>query len=265
MMSDARKVNFGAIVVALGIAPSSAGAQEASAPGFIEVFDARDWRRSWYLADYDMGPKFVTGWRDEQVLDDGPGRIALALDPAPEDDTKPFAGAELRRSDGHHFGAYEAILRPGRGDGLVSAFFTYTGPPFGDPHEEIDFEFLGRETSSVWINVFTKGEKMGGRLVPLGFDAAAAPHLYRMEWRPDEIVWFAAGEEIARVDAATFPIPDVPGRLFLSIWAGTPAMAEWLAPTPGDLRSRMEVRCVSYRPAGTTGSECSDLPPGTWR
>jgi beta-glucanase (GH16 family) len=238
---------------------------EDRAPGFIEVFDDRDWRRNWYLSNFDMGENFVTGWRSELISDDGPGRVGLTLEPASADATKPFLGAEMQRRDGHHYGTYEVVMRPGRGDGLVSAFFTYTGPHFGDPHDEIDFEFLGRDTTRVWINVFKDGDQMGGRWVPLGFDAASAPRLYRFEWRPDEIVWFAQGEEIARVPKETFPIPETPGRLFVNIWAGNEGMAEWLAVAPDDLQAMAEVRCVSYRPLGTTGLECSDLPPSTLR
>lgn len=239
----------------------------ADAPGFLEVFDDRDWKRDWYLSDFDMGSKFVTGWRPDLISSDDPGPVILALEPAEEGDTKPFLGAEMRRSSGtgHHYGSYEIVMQPGRGDGLVSAFFTYTGPFFDDPHDEIDFEFLGRDTTRVWLNIFTDGEALGGRWVPLGFDAADAPRLYRFEWHPDEVVWFVDGRELARVPSSEFPTPATPGRLFVSIWAGTPAMNDWLLPPPEDLEAQAHVHCVSYRPARTVGLECSDVPPGTWR
>ena len=252
----------------VGLVAATAGQEgiagtSSPAAGFIEVFDDRDWRRNWYLSNFDMGPKFVTGWREDLIGDDGPGRVVLSLEPGAED--KSFLGAEIQRAGGHHFGSYEVIMRPGRGDGLVSAFFTYTGPYFEDPHDEIDFEFLGRDTTRVWLNVFTAGKQLGGRWLELGFDAAAAPHLYRFEWSPQEIVWYVDGTELSRLTISEHPIPITPGRLFVNIWAGTPGMTDWLAAPAEDLAARAQVHCVSYRPTGAPGTECSDLPDGTWR
>ena len=40
-------------------------------------------------------------------------------------------------------------MQPGRGSGLVTALFTYTGPYAGDPHDEIDIEFLGKDLTKI--------------------------------------------------------------------------------------------------------------------
>src|SRR6056297_2922029 len=100
-------------------------------------------------------------------------------DPArPERCEQDFVGAEVQRSRRTHFGHYEVVMRAARGHGVISSFFTYTGPYFGDPHEEIDFEFLGRDPTKVWLNRFYDGEKLPGQWIELGFDASEAPHLY---------------------------------------------------------------------------------------
>ena len=39
------------------------------------------------------------------------------------------------------YGRYEVVMTAAKGNGIISSFFTYTGPYFGDPHDEIDFEF----------------------------------------------------------------------------------------------------------------------------
>ena len=47
----------------------------------------------------------------------------------------------------------------------------YTGPSDDDPWDEIDFEFLGYDTTKVQLNYYTDG--VGGHeyMLDLGFDA----------------------------------------------------------------------------------------------
>lgn len=235
------------------------------AQGYIEIFDGRGPGDRWSRANFDRKGPFATGWRRRLVEPGGDDGMVLRLRPAPKDAVKPYHGAEIQRRGLHHFGRYEIIMRAARGDGLVSAFFTYTGPYFGDPHDEIDFEFLGRDTTKVWLNLFADGDRLPGRWVPLGFDAADGLHLYTFDWTEDEIVWTADGAVLLRVTADEHPLPDDPGRLFVNIWAGNARMNDWLAPPGADARGEAQVYCISYRPTGVPGRGCSDVQPGAWR
>ncbi|MEM8850541.1 MAG: family 16 glycosylhydrolase, partial [Pseudomonadota bacterium] len=102
---------------------------------------------------------FRTAWRRDSVgwVD---GALQLALIPAPPEDDKVFLGAEIQRKRRTHFGRYEVVMTAARGYGVISSFFTYTGPFYGDPQDEIDFEFLGRDTTKVWVTRFAKGERL---------------------------------------------------------------------------------------------------------
>lgn len=242
---------------------------ETQSGGFIDLFDRRT-LRPWRAADFTMRAKWTaTAWRDEQVLllrDETaapPFRhfVELSLRPNPRaalEGRKPFLGAELSRVGPFAYGRYEVLMQAARGSGLNSTFFTYTGPFFGDPHDEIDFEILGRDTTKVWLNLFRDGEKMGGVWADLGFDAAERPALYVFEWRPEGVTWYVDGQELLRAPASETAPPDTPGRLYVSLWAGSDRLQQWLGPTARDQTGVATYYCVSFRPFDAPGPQCSD-------
>ena len=149
-------------------------------------------------------------------------------------------------------------MKAGRGAGIVSSFFTYTGPYFDDPHDEIDFEFLGQDTTRVWVNTFVDGKKMPGEWLELGFDAAETPHLYSFDWREDSITWYVDGNVIYAITSETHAIPATPSKLFMNIWAGNPDQVNWLGSVLEGTTAVAEYYCVSYRPFVDQGLNCTD-------
>jgi hypothetical protein len=137
------------------------------------------------------------------------------------------SGALATHEDAEHlYGRFEVVLRPARGAGLISAFFLHRR----DPWQEIDVEFLGRDTTRVLFNVyFNPGEdgalyNYGYRgtpvLVDLGFDAADDFHRYAIEWDVDELRFFVDDVLVHRRRAGRpTPIPHLPMRLHLNLWA----------------------------------------------
>lgn len=239
---------------------SAARGQTTSDKAFLSLFDNLDGKDSWFKANFAIKrPSFRTAWRARSITpypDDG---VTLSLAPAPEGAQKDFFGAELQRVPRTHFGRYEVVMTPARGHGVISSFFTYTGPHFGDPHNEIDFEFLGRDTTKVWLNRFVDGEKLPGRWIDLGFDAADGPRLYRLDWLPDELVWSVEGRELLRVTSEDAAIPQIPQKIYLNIWAGGRGQARWSGEAPDDMQAEVHYYCLSYRPLGSTASTCSDV------
>lgn len=151
----------------------------------------------------------------------------------------------------HLYGRFEVELKPVRASGVITAFFLYRF----DPWQEIDMEFLGRDTTKVLINVFyNPGEEgdlynYGYRgtpvLVDLGFDAADAVHRYAIEWDPGEIRWFVDDVLIhARPAGKPTPIPHLPMRFHINTW---PVCSEELAGRLDTARlpASTEVRSVS--------------------
>jgi beta-glucanase (GH16 family) len=226
---------------------------------FLSRMDDLNNSDAWYIADFAIkNDNFRTAWKRMSINpapDDG---LALWLVPAPVEAEKDFFGAEVQRSRRTHFGRYEVVMQAARGEGVISSFFTYTGAYFGDPHEEIDFEFLGRDTTKVWLNRFVDGKKLPGRWIPLGFDAVDAPHLYTLDWLPDRIVWSVDGRELMSVTEAEAAIPQIPQRIYLNIWGGGPGQRNWSGEAPDDTRANVVYHCLSYRPPGSQAPMCSD-------
>ena len=104
-----------------------------------------------------------------------------------------------------------------KNDGVVSSFFTYTGPTDGNPWDEIDIEILGKDTTKVQFNYFTDSKGNHEYMHDLGFDAAEDFHTYAFEWHEDKIVWFVDGVEVY---SASESIPVTEGKIMMNAWCG---------------------------------------------
>lgn len=243
-------------------AQSERPAATVGAAPFIDHFEVLD-KRKWYIADYvNRAGWFATAW-DKKLVTHFPerDRVDLAID-ATAKAGKAFRGGELQRRGFFGYGRYEVVMKAGRGSGTVSSFFTYTGPAFKSPHHEIDFEFLGRNTNKVWLNVFTDGKELPGKWMDLGFDAASAPHLYAFEWRPDSITWFVDGKEFFHLTSKDKAIPHLAGKIMMNAWVGSPGQRGWLGQADRDTKTWASYYCVSYRPFETEAAQCGDTFEG---
>lgn len=175
----------------------------------------------------------------------------------------PYVSSEFLRYGSHGFGRYEVVMKSGNMPGVVSSFFMHTGEFLGDPHSEIDFEFVGGKPGEVHTNYFWKGQS-DALDVALWFDTSEDFHLYAFEWLPDRIVWFVDGVEVRRVESgsARVPIPAAPGRVMANIWAANNGAVEWVGEPVGEGVSAI-YKCMSHVPTGQTARQCSDsfTPP----
>ena len=108
-------------------------------------------------------------------------------------------------------------MKAARGSGIISSFFLYTGTP----HDEIDVEFLGKDTSKVQFNYFKNGVGGHEQLVNLGFDAASAFHDYTIEWRENSIKWYVDGVLVHSAVGDASTLPTSPTYVYLNLWNGT--------------------------------------------
>jgi beta-glucanase (GH16 family) len=97
------------------------------------------------------------------------------------------------------------------------------------PRQEIDIEFLGKETTKMLVNVFynpgPEGTKLeyGYRgtptLIDLGFDATDDFHVYEIDWQPTVIRWLVDEEVVYdRTSWDPTPIPDQPLQFNVNLW-----------------------------------------------
>lgn len=143
-----------------------------------------------------------------------------------------YACAEIQTKQVFGYGTYEVRMRPAIGAGTVSAFFTYIGPPIakGKPHDEIDIEFLGKDTREVQFNFFQDGKDAGGRLHAFGYNAASRMTDLAFVWKPGSIRWYVNGKFVhERLDEPGKPLPSEPSKIYLSLWSGQGRdMVAWL-------------------------------------
>ncbi|MBQ7990433.1 MAG: glycoside hydrolase family 16 protein [Oscillospiraceae bacterium] len=201
-------------------ANANAANTEAPADPDKLVFDLTGEPPAGFIASdgWTNGNMFNVTWRKDNVIfGDGRMRLCIDRDSSPENGI-PYSGAEYRSDEHYGYGRYEVTMKPIKNDGVVSSFFTYTGPSEKNAWDEIDIEFLGKDTSIVQFNYFTDGKGEHEYVYDLGFDAAEDFHDYAFEWHPDHISWYVDGKEVHTV---TEEIPTTPGRIMVNAWCGT--------------------------------------------
>ncbi|MCH5350141.1 MAG: glycoside hydrolase family 16 protein [Oscillospiraceae bacterium] len=178
--------------------------------GSSELFEASN--------GWSNGSMFNVTWRDTNCTFEN-GKMQLIIDnDSGNNKTVPYSGGEYRSKGHYGYGLYEVSMKAIKNDGVVSSFFTYTGPSEGNPWDEIDVEILGKDTTKVQFNYFVDG--VGGHeyMYSLGFDASEDFHTYAFDWQADKITWYVDGQEVHFADAN---IPVTEGKIMMNAWCGT--------------------------------------------
>ena len=182
-----------------------------------------------------------------------------------------YTAGEARTENYYHYGDFEVSMKPSANPGTASTFFTCTGPydvkfvldENGDrvldengqpvtvenPHDEIDIEFLGNDTTHVQFNFFVDGVGGNEYMHNLGFDASEDFHTYGYRWEPDSITWFVDGEPVYKVTTDTSvekagnvriveKLPSTPGRILTNYWCGNERAAGWMGVYAGAVKDQ---------------------------
>lgn len=197
----------------------------------------------WEIADgWSNGDMFNCTWRKNNITF-SEGNMNLKIDS--DSGEKRYSGGEYRSHDVFGYGLYQVNMKPAKNPGIVSSFFTYTGPSDGTPWDEIDIEFLGRDTTKVQFNYYTDGVGNHEFLYDLGFDASEAYHTYAIDWKPNYIAWKVDGNEVYR----TYDnIPSHSGKIMLNVWPGT-NVDSWLGKYDGTTPLTASYDWVAFDPA----------------
>ena len=152
----------------------------------------------------------------------GVGQLTLREESA---SVRQFTSASIASRRRYLYGRFVAELRPTNVSGVITGMFLHRN----GPRQEIDLEFLGRDTTRLLVNVYynpgVEGTKLeyGYRgtptLIDLGFDAALEFHQYEIEWRSDYILWRVDGRIVCkRVIWEPTPIPHLPMQFNVNLW-----------------------------------------------
>ncbi|MDB5529759.1 MAG: family 16 glycosylhydrolase [Devosia sp.] len=231
------------------LAPTAAMAQGAS---FHDGFDTLDTKR-WYVSDgWANGAHQNCTWSTSQVKSVD-GMLNVGLAPLPKGDRQ-YSCGEVQTKEAYGYGTYEARLKTPKGSGLNAAFFTYIGAEQKKPHDEIDFEILLKDTSTVQTTTFVNGKSGDGK-VGSG-QKHTLPHpsdrdftTFAMTWEPSEIRYYIDGQLVRTMSDPT-TIPTNPQRVFFSLW-GTDTLTDWMGkmdPQTGPIA--MQVDWVAFTAQG---------------
>lgn len=186
------------------------------------------------------------------------GMMSLKLDKTSISGYK-YAGAEYRTKADYGYGSYRVSMKAIKNDGVVSSFFTYTGPAMGTQWDEIDIEFLGKDTTKVQFNFFTNGVSMGSHLYDLGFDASEGFHEYGFDWSEDAIIWYVDGEAVYQVTSSQYELPSTPGRIMMNVWNGKNEYTKyWLKEYDGTTPLVARYKYMDYRPFENSNQESAE-------
>ena len=211
----------------LGPSPlAAADGQPAVELPFFKPYPTIDASR-WYRSDgWSNGEHQSCEWRKDALSADS-GNLKMTLSDK-GGAVRPIGCAEIHTVATSGYGRYEARMKTAAGSGLNTAFFTYIGPPTGSPqHDEIDFEFLGKDSHTVQLNYLTSGVGHHEKIIQLGFDAAADFHDYAIEWKPGRIRWYVDGKLVYETGPGA-DLPVNPGRIYFSLWSGSSKVDDWL-------------------------------------
>ncbi len=193
---------------------------------------------------WENGDPFDCGWYEGQTSLSN-GVLSLTID---KDRTGKYnyAGAEYRTADHYGYGYYETSMQAIANDGVVSSFFTYTGPSEDNPWDEIDIEILGKDPTKVQFNYYTDGKGGHEFMYDLGFDSSKAFHTYGFDWQPDHITWYVDGKPVY---TANQNIPKTEGRIMMNTWPGR-GVDEWLKHYNGNTPLTARYQWVTFNKGG---------------
>jgi beta-glucanase (GH16 family) len=158
----------------------------------------------------------------------GDGLMTITLNNTPSFG-KPYSSGEYRTNNTFTYGTFETNMKPAKATGTDSSFFLYTGSPW----DEIDIEFLGKDTTSVQFNYFVSGVGGHEKVVSLGFDASQSFHKYAIEYGNGYINWYVDGVWKWGVNntglnaPAGAAMPSHPMQIMANLWPGT-GVDSWL-------------------------------------
>ena len=212
---------------------ASATAQDAGVvPGsvsFYDTFAALD-RIRWSISSgWQNGPHQDCTWTAGNVRRP-PEALQLILDDrrTPE---RAYSCAEVQSRRLYGYGTYEVRMRAPYAPGVVTSFFTYTGPTDGParPYEQISVEFVAKDPNTVLLN-FSAGGRGNNHSEGSVSPGYSKVNDYAFQWLPDRLRWFINGKLVREVVATQqTPVPEYAAHIIFSIRNGIGhSQEEWL-------------------------------------
>lgn len=240
-------IRFASMMLAAACLAGTAEAQDGSSgTSFVEAFDTLD-PAIWYISDgWNNGSHQNCTWSRKQVRIAG-GAVELTFEKRATGE-RDYACGEIQTRKRFGYGTYEARMKSADASGLNSAFFTYIGPADKQPHDEIDFEVLGKDSSRVQLNQYVGGKGGNEELAGVPGGAASDFNDYAFVWEKDRLRYFVNGRMVHEVTDPT-KIPQNAQKIFLSLW-GTDTLKDWMGTMSYSAPAKMQIDRLAFTAAG---------------
>lgn len=168
------------------------------------------------------------------------------------------------------FGHVDFVVKPAPGLGIVSSAVLQS-----DDLDEIDWEWLGGDSSQVQSNYFSKGQitSYNRGAFHANPNNQAEFHTYSIDWTADQIAWQIDGTTVRTLtpETAQGQYPQTPMMIKIGSWSGgdpanAPGTIAW-AGGPADYADgpyTMHVRSISVRDYSTGTQYSYSDTSGTW-
>lgn len=197
---------------------SSATGVTYTGSGFTDNLDSYD-SSFWGKADWTNGSMFNCGWLPDHI-DFSDSKMKITMNDTASHG-KSYSSGEYRTNNTFGYGRFSVNMKPASSDGIVTSFFLYTGNPW----DEIDIEFLGKDTTKVQFNYFVNGVGNHEYIHDLGFNASESYHTYAIEWKADSIHWYVDDVDVHSVSGGLLPSHGM--YIMMNFWPGT-GVDDWL-------------------------------------
>ncbi|MHB0950907.1 MAG: endo-1,3-1,4-beta-glycanase ExoK [Allorhizobium sp.] len=228
---------------------NSAIAQEGvTGKSFVENFDRLD-TTIWYISDgWNNGPHQNCTWSKKQAaVANGVLELTFEKRKLGERD---YVCGEIQTRNRFGYGTYEVRMKSAEPSGMNSAFFTYIGPTDKKPHDEIDFEVLGKNSSQVQLNQYVAGKGGNEALADVPGGASTTFNDFAFVWEKDRLRYFVNGQMVHEVTDAS-KIPTNAQKVFLSLW-GTDTLRDWMGAFSYSGPSKIQVERLAFTASGDT-------------
>nr|WP_307160466.1 glycoside hydrolase family 16 protein [Rhizobium paknamense] len=228
------------------VAQAAHAQDAATGASFVDDFNTLDMKR-WYISDgWNNGAHQNCTWSKKNVkVEDG--NLVLTFDKQPVKD-RDFACGEIQTKQVFGYGTYEARLKAADASGLNSAFFTFIGPMNKKPHDEIDFEILGKNLNAVQVNQYVSAKGGNEKMADVHGGANKGFNDYAFVWQKDSLRFYVNGKLVNEVtDPAK--LPKNPQKIFFSLW-GTDKLKDWMGPFSFSGTQTMTIDRVAFTAEG---------------
>lgn len=222
----------------------------------------------WLVSDWAAGQTSIMNWEQTNVRTTSTGVVEMVLDAAPAGSSRPYEGAEFQSREVATTGTWSWTAQaPKMVDGAVFGMFTYRADWKNQPWVEFDFEFVGRDTTKVQLNIHMEDASgrhisLAGKLgrpviVDLGFDASQGMHTYDVVVTDKTATFRVDGKVVGVYGAADMPggVWQIgPQKSYVDLWCAS-GLDSWTGKWAYDGNPLVaKVQGADVRPGDLTGA-----------